>query len=163
MTAPVFANPMSAMERMLRALVWNFQQITRANGYSCNIGDILTEVPDITAIKNRPAVALVRGQTVIENTNQSDQEWKKRIPFVAMVYLRSEDPTWDRLHVMQDIEAMLGNNNMLPDEQGAETAREVTLDGDRPFGMVQNTPTVGFAFGFSVRLAQSIFDPSVTC
>lgn len=162
MTAPIYANDQMAVERMLRALVWNFKQITRANGYSCDIGDILTEIPNIDAIKNRPVVALIRGQTAIENEDQSDQEWKKRIPFVAMVYLRDEDPTWARIRVCADIEAMLGNNQMLPGEDGVETARIVTLDGDRPFGMVQNKPTIGFAFGFSVRLAQSIPDPSVT-
>lgn len=158
----IYTNPESAMIRMMKALIFQLKQITRANGYSCTIGDIKTEPPNEGEIKNFPAIALLRGQTDIENEDQSDQEWKKRIPFTALVYLRDQDPTWGRLKVLADLESRLGNYWMLPGEDGVETAREVTLDGDRPFGMFMNKPQVGFVFAFSVRLAQSISDPSVT-
>lgn len=162
MNAPPFVFPESAVARMLAALVLNFQQVTKENGYSCTVGDVLTEIPDPGNLINYPAIALIRGQSVIENQNQSDQEWHKRIAFTAMVYLRTDDPTWDRLKVLADLETMLGNNWMLPDAEGSPTAREVTLDSDRPFGLVMNKPQVGFALLFSVRVSQSIFDASVT-
>lgn len=145
----------------MRALEFNLKGITRANGYNTDIGDIFFEIPEQADIVNRPAIALLRGQTVIENQDQSDQEWHKLIPFTALVYLESQDPTWARTRVLQDLEKMIGVKNMLPDEAGVETCREVTLDGDRPFSMVLNKPHVGFVFAFSVRLAQSIPDPSV--
>lgn len=162
MTVPPYAFPESAVARMLKALVLGFKSITRANSYTCDMGDVFTEPAELGDIKNYPAVALIRGQTVIENEDQSDQDWHKRIPFLAMVYLKTDDPTWDRLRVLADIETMIGNNNMLLDEEGTETAREVLLEGDRPFGMVMNKPQVGFAFAFSVIMAQRINDASVT-
>lgn len=161
MIAPPYAYPDSAVTRMLRALVSAFKGVTLENGYSVTIGDVLLEMPDPNALTNYPTISLIRGQSVVENQDQSDQEWHKRIAFTAMVFLRTDDPTWDRLRVLQDLETMLGNNWMLLDDEGNPTAREVTLEGDRPFGMLSNKPQVGFALLFSVRVSQSITDASV--
>ena len=157
----LYTNVDSALARVRKSIVYNLKRITRANGYLNDIGDIFTEIPDPAQIKNFPAISLLRGQTVIENTDQSEQLWHKLIPFTALVYVRSQDPTEGRESMLQDLERMLGNNWMLSGEDGVETCRIATLDGDKPFGMVLNKPQVGFVFAFSVRFAQDILDPTV--
>lgn len=158
----LYANAESAVARVRKSLVWNLSQIRTANGYLNDIGDIFTEIPGETEIRNFPAIALLRGQTVIENEDQSEQLWHKLTPYTALVYVRSQNPTEARESILQDLERMLGVNWMLVGEDGAETCRIASLDGDRPFGMVMNKPQVGFTFGFSVRFAQDINDPSVS-
>lgn len=157
----LYANAESAVARVRKSLVWNLGQIRTANGYLNDIGDIFTEIPGETEIRNFPAIALLRGQTIIENEDQSEQLWHKLTPYTALVYVRSQNPTEARESILQDLERMLGVNWMLTGEDGVETCRIASLDGDRPFGMVINKPQVGFTFGFSVRFAQDINDPSV--
>jgi len=158
----LYLHPDSVTTRARKALVWNLRQIQREKGYLNTVGDVFTEIPEQNDIKNYPAIALLRGQTIIENEDQSEQLWHKLIPYTAIVYIKdNSDPTLARETMLQDFEKMLGINWMLKGEDDVETCRIASLDGDRPFGMVMNKPMVGFVFGFSVRFAQDISDPTV--
>jgi hypothetical protein len=170
--ASLYTQADSAVTRMRKALVWNFEQVKVTNGYRNTLGTVLTEVvdPSQATVYTFPLLALVRGDTEIENEDQSEQLWHKRIRYLAMVFLREEaDPTLARETLLQDLEQALGagwdaeGGWMLRGEDGQPTCRIASLDGDKPFGMFMNRPQVGFAFRFSVRLAQDILDPSVAC
>ena len=157
-----YTNPKSAITRCRESLYWNFKQIQKSAGYLNSVGDIFFEPPQQADIKNYPAIVLLRGVTKVLNEDQSEQLWHKRIDYTCMVYLNDNtDPTLARETMMQDLEMRLGNNFMLNGEDGTETCRVTALTGDQPFGMVLNKPAIGFVFGFSVWLAQSIIDPSV--
>jgi hypothetical protein len=87
----------SAVTRMRKALVWNFEQVKVTNGYRNTLGTVLTEVvdPSQATAFTFPLLVLVRGDTEIENEDQSEQLWHKRIRYLAMVFLaRRRTPRW---------------------------------------------------------------------
>lgn len=168
MTTALYQNEKSALTVMREALVWNVRQIQQANGYKNTVGLVMTEMPSDGDLTEFPAVALVRGETDVENEDQSDQFWHKRMPYLAVCYCRAEDdPTLARETLLMDLERRLFGHPddrggwMLQGEDGVESCRIATLEGDRPFGMWLNKPQVGFVLRFSVRLAQDIHDPTV--
>lgn len=157
-----YANPKMVKTRVREGLVYNFQKITRANGYNTDIGDIKQDYTELSKFNNWPAVVLIPGPERTLNEDMSDSLLHKELSVVGLAYLKdSNDSHLARELFLADIESMLGNNFTLNDAIGENVILDCWVNGSEPFGFESNKPQIGFAFGITVIYRQDLQDASV--
>jgi len=157
----LYANPDSASERLLAAVVFGLKQIHEDNGYDNTVKRVFTEIPAPSDIVEYPSIVVLMGD---ETTYWDDTEaLANTLPITFLAFLNEkEDPTGARLKLKKDMQKRMGVNWMVPGEDGQVAARLIRPSSYKPFGMFLNVPKVGFALGGIVEYSQDVNDPTVS-
>ncbi len=156
----VYINGISMELRLRAGLRTNLKRIQRANGYNTDLGDVLDDPPSApNKIANFPAVIIVFGEE--KNTAESIDLQELTLPVFLYCHIQeAESPSIAVAKLKQDIQSMLGNYWMLPDEDGVPTCGRAKYASSLPFARVNGAPQAGTRIGLEITYQQLTQDPS---
>lgn len=156
----------SVETKIREALLYRLGQITVANGYENDIGDVFDDFPDDTGdIDDFPAVVALTGFDSRTNLDNEMLYVTARATLLAFV-----DPSGpvveDTETIKQDVQRMLGLNPALPGSGSAPTCELAVYAGAEPFGRVLDMPQApnlrGTRITVEIRYQQELADPTVS-
>lgn len=154
----------SLRQRILEALQFNLQEITVANGYSNDVGDVMIIPTSINKIKNFPAINIQTDRESILNLEEGRHTLGMlhyRMPVHLDVYLDAyEDSDLAREKILADVEKRLMNNLSLPGLTGRSSISELRLQDNIFFGVGANLPFIGVSLTLLLFYHQDILDPT---
>ncbi len=158
--------PASVETKIREALVYRLGQITVANGYVNDIGDVFDEFPENPGgISNFPAVAVLSGR---DSRSDFDNEMLYLTAMTTLVVFvdPSGDIVEDTETIKQDIQRMLGLHPDLPGSGSAPTCQLAVYASSEPFGRVLDVPGTaglrGTKIMVEVRSQQELANPTAS-
>lgn len=157
----VYAFDSSALTKLREAFKLQLGKIKKVDGYRTDMGKVYDDFPaNPEAISDRVAVVPVFGY---EKTERFDNETLEILMLAYLiVYVKPEGSATEAIEaVMSDIQTVLGNNWMLPGEDGLPTCQCCWYYSAEPFGKVLDRPQAGVKMGFKILYNQYFKDPTL--
>lgn len=158
----VYLNDVSMERRMRDGFVFNLKQITKANGYRTNLGDILIDAPlslsDVLS-KTMPAIVMAFGEE--KNVAEATDFHELVVPVNLYCHISEASRQSDAiLDLKMDIQQMLGSLWMLPGADGLPTCGRAKYLASLPFSKVNDISACGVRITVEVTYQQLLGDPT---
>lgn len=158
----VYAGTESAQTKARKALKLQLLKIKKIDGYFNDMGRIYDDFPaNPEEIQERVAVVPVFGY---EKTERFDNETLDILMLAYLiVYVKPTGSATEAIEtITADIQAVIGNNWMLPGENGLPTCQCCWYFSSEPFGKVLDRPQAGTKIGLKLLYQQYVADPTQT-
>ena len=156
----IYENAKSAQRRIREALKFQLAKIRKVDGYFCDLVKVYDDFPaNPEGIQDRVAAVPVFGY---EKTVEFDNETLQILMLAYLiVYVRPMGSATEAIeNITADIQSVIGNNWMLPGEDGAETCQSSWYFSAEPFGKVLDRPQAGTKIGIKILYQQYFKDPT---
>jgi len=160
--------PQSVRETIRAAAAWGIlNQISKANGYFNDIGEVNTQEVSYSKRKKFPSIDLLWGnETYLSNVpgGFTTRTYEKVAPLFIecwLDYTESSDMVVEREKMIADIEKYFGTYYYIPDENGTWTAFNCMLNNNVPFGMKENNPKGGVELQLDVYYRTDLTNPNL--
>jgi hypothetical protein len=158
----VYAGEKSAQTKAREALKLQLAKIKKVDGYFSDLEKIYDDFPaNPEDIQERVAVVPVFGY---EKTERFDNETLDILMLAfLLVYVKPTGSATEAIEgITADIQSVLGNNWMLPGEDGLPTCQCCWYFSAEPFGKVLDRPQAGVKIGVKILYQQYVSDPTKT-
>lgn len=164
-----YANANHVKTNIRTALSYGLKQITIANGYFNNVGQVFYSIPTRGMIVDYPSCVLLWGETPTESpegsesrVDQSDGLLHKFASLTTLWYIKEgNDAALAREQLLADVEYRIGNYFTIPNSGGVATCLHSWIDSEEPISWNYNEPLIGQKIDIKIRYRQSITDPTV--
>ncbi len=162
MTGTVYQGTKSAQRKIREALKFQLQKIKKEDGYNCDMERVYDDIPaNPEEILERVAAVPIIGY---EKTEQFDNQTLVILMLAyIIVYVKPQGSATEAIEdITADIQSVLGNNWMLPTEEGQSTCQSSWYFSGEPFGKVLDRPHAGIKIGIKILYEQYFSDPTLT-
>lgn len=152
----------SIRTRIREAIFYGVEQITTANGYLVNIGDINEDERSVEELLKYPAVNINFGRELYDVGGHNSGYLEKTLPVTFYVFVKNiNEPETEKLRILHDIEKYFMNNDCIPDSNGNDTVRgHINFSDSQTYGMDVNSPAGRISITMNIVYLQSVFNPA---